>query len=330
MNLRLTIIAFACLALAAGCHATASNNAVPFAAAANQSAHVASIQPGAIQTPALVVITPNGILKYYRVTQHGGRSPIEIAKVPGLRVAASMAANGRELAIADSAKPSLVLYDLTAKTARTYADPYGTPSDVAVALNGDVYLLNQAASSSSTVVRYPAPSRQPQALSCKNLVRGVALATDNEGNVFVNGYGPKVPGVVEFPNGPGGPQSGNCARLALQPEKGYPAGIAVDPKTGDLAVVTNPQSCSGGIEGQMTIYPKPYHDRTARSVDLNGRCVGLVRLNASSSLIFAFDRTSAFAHPYVIQRSYPQGQGDASYRHKYVGGFTTLPNALPN
>jgi hypothetical protein len=325
MNRACVRSAAACLvALVSGCNATVPAGAVP--------PHVAPVLvgPDAIRTPALVVVTPNGILKYYPVTQHGGRRPIEIAKIPQVRVASSMAADGRTLAIADEGKPGVVLYDLSTKATQVLSDPYGVPIDVAVDRSANVYVLNKAGSAASTVVSYPAHSRQAAELSCKALVRGVAIAADNEGDLFINGYGTKTAGVVEFPSGPNGPRSGNCRRLELQPERGYVAGVAVDPKTDDLVVVNDPQTCSGGIEGQMTIYPKPYDERTAHSIDLNGRCVGLVRLNASSSLIFALDRTSAFAHAYVIGRSYPQGTGDATYRHKYVGGFTTLPNALPN
>lgn len=283
-----------------------------------------------IQTPALLIITPNGILKYYQIGANGGRKPVVVAKVPQLHEAAAMAADGRLLAIADEGKPSVVLYDLNTKAAHELADPYGTPIDVAVGRNGDLYLLNEAGSLSSTVVRYPAHSRQPAPLTCEALVRGVAIALDDEGDVFVNGYGLRKPGVVEFANGPSGPQSGHCTRLSLLPESGYAAGIAVDPKTDDLVVVSDPGSCSGGLEGLMTTYPKPYSQRTARSAYLNGHCVGSVRFNASSTMIFALDRTSEFAHAYVIQRSYPQANGDASYRHRYLGGFITLPNSLPN
>jgi hypothetical protein len=310
--------------LVAGCHAS-----VPSILPA-PPAGPSSIVDGTIRTPAVVVVTPNGILKYYPVTPNGGRSPITITKVSAVHFASAMAANGRELVIADSGKPSIVLYNLTTKTTRVLADKFGVPIDVAVDRSGNLYALNQGGSSSSTVVMYRARTRQAEELTCKDLASGAAIATDDEGDVFVNGYGTSTPGVFEIPNGPSGPQSQHCKQLPLQPEQGYAAGIAVDPKTDDLIVVSNPGSCSGGIEGQMTIYPKPYDKRSGRSADLNGRCAGPVRLNAASSLIFALDRTSAFAHPYVIQRSYPQGSGDASYRHRYIGGFTTLPNALPN
>ncbi len=320
-------------ALASGCNASAPAGTMspiaPLATGAGTATRP-SDKPDAIRTPALLVVTPNGILKYYPIKANGGRQPIEVAKIPHVQLAASMAAHGRTLAIADQGKQSVVLYDLNTQATQVLPDPYGVPVDVAVGRNGDAYLLNQVGSLSSTVVRYPAHSRRPALLACDALVRGAAIALDDEGDVFVNGYDLRSPGVFEFPTGPNGPQSGQCTRLALQPESGYAAGIAVDPKTGDLVVVSDPGSCSGGLEGLMTIYPRPYAKRTARSAYLNGRCIGFVRLNAASNLIFALDRTSSFAHAYVIQRAYPLGSGDASYRHKYVGGFVTLPNALPN
>ena len=200
------------ITLASGCNAIAPGGPVSPAGAfpAAGTTQAASAKRDTIRTPALVVVTPNGILKYYPVKASGGRQPIEITKVPGVRRASSMAADGRELAIADQGKPGVVLYDLTTKTARVFTDPYGVPIDVAVGRNADVYLLNEAGSSASSVVRYPAYSREPEEITCKDLVRGVAIATDNEGDVFVNGYGAKSAGVVEIPNGPNGPQSGRC------------------------------------------------------------------------------------------------------------------------
>lgn len=321
--------ALASCVLGSACSAGVSGAGTP-TASLTVGTSPASVTLQRIRTPAVVVITPNGMLRYYPVSPHGGRAPIGIAKVPGVHEAASMAADGRELAIADKGKAGVVIYDLKTKTAHAFADPYGAPIDVALDRKGNVYLLDGTGSAPSQVVMYPPHTRQPQPLSCQALVRGVAIAADDEGNLFVNGYDTQSAGVFEIPNGPDGPQPDRCKRLALLPESGYAAGIAVDPQTDDLIVVSDPGACSGGIEGQMTIYRKPYAQRTARSADLNGRCVGLVRLNGSSGEIFAFDRTSAFAHADVIGRSYPQGSGDATYRHKYVGGFTTLPNVLPN
>ncbi len=286
-------------------------------------------RPRAIATPALITVTYNGILKYFPATPEGGRKPQTIAKIAGLRSASSMAANGHVMAILRQAPTGVVLYNAATKAKRVLSDPYGVPADLAIDKNATLYVLNRA-TSADNVTMYRARSSQAVELTCKYLDNGVAIAADNEGDVFVNASGPNFKGVVEFPNGPNGPQSGNCKKLKLQPELGYVAGLAVDPKTDALVVLDNPGYCSGGIEGQMTIYPKPYKPSSGRSVDLNGHCVGLMRLDATSSTVFAFDRLSASGHAVVIARNYPDGGGSATYRHNYIAGFTTLPNTLPN
>lgn len=81
---------------------------------------------------------------------------------------------------------------------------------------------------------FPAGSPAPKQLVCKYLNIGEAIAVDNEGDIFVNGYFTNgVAGVVEIPNGPSGPQPQNCTRLRLLLEPGYVAGVAIDPKTDD-------------------------------------------------------------------------------------------------
>ena len=284
----------------------------------------------AIHMPALVVVSRNGVLKYYPVRPHGGRDSTEIAKVPGIAAASSMVANGNVVTILDQSPARVVEYDVATKAKTVLPDPYGVPIDIAIDKSANLYALNRITSSASTVTMYRAGSSQPQQLTCKYLDTGVAIAVDNEGDVFVNGSGSPFTGVVEIPNGPSGPQSQKCKKLALQPEEGYVAGLAIDPKTDDLVVLDDPGVCSGGIEGQMTIYRKPYKASTGHSVDLNGNCVGLIRLDADSRTVFALDRTAASGQAFVIQRSYPGGQGTSSYKDGSVSGFTTIPNTLPN
>jgi hypothetical protein len=287
-------------------------------------------QQPAIHTPALVVVGRNGVLKYYPVTSHGGRNSIEIAKVPGVAAASSMVANGNVVTILDQAPARVVQYDIATKAKRMLPDPYGVPIDVAIDKSANLYALNRISSAASTVTMYRAGSSTPQELTCKYLDTGVAIAADYEGDVFVNGFGSTFTGVVEIPNGSSGPQSQKCKKLALQPEEGYVAGLAIDPKTDDLVVLDDPGFCSGGIEGQMTIYPKPYKASTGRSVDLNGTCVGLMRLDAASRTVFALDQTVASGQAFVIQRTYPEGRGTSTYRDGSISGFTTIPNTLPN
>ncbi|MBV8066740.1 MAG: hypothetical protein JO113_02100, partial [Candidatus Eremiobacteraeota bacterium] len=110
-----------------------------------------------------------------------------------------------------------------------------------------------------------------------------------------------------------------------------------DPKTDDLIVVDNPDLCAGGFEGRMIIYSKPYERRTARHRNLNATyCAGTFRLDARSSRIFASDSTVSAGYPLIDQRSYPKALNGATYQDGefgssgYFGGFTTIPNTLPN
>jgi hypothetical protein len=317
----------------AACFAAALGSGCATLTPTNPTSPIAQTPDGkqqAIRTPALVVVSLNGVLTYFPITSHGGRNSMEIARVPGVAAASSMVANGNVVTILDQAPARVVQYDIITKAKHVLPDPYGVPIDITIDKKANLYALNRVLSSASTVTVYRTGSSQPQELTCKYLDTGVAIATDNEGDVFVNGSGSAFTGVVEIPNGPNGPQALKCKKLALQPEEGYVAGLAIDPKTDDLVVLDDPGFCSGGIEGQMTIYPKPYKASTGRSVDLDGSCVGLMRLDAASRTVFAIDRTFASGPTFVIQRSYPGGQGTSTYKDGSVSGFTTIPNTLPN
>ena len=79
---------------------------------------------------------------------------------------------------------------------------------------------------------FKAGSSQPTELTCPFITAGVAIAVDNESDVFVNGYGPgRFMGVVKYPAG-----STTCKRLHLRKERGYAGGVGIDPKTDDLIV----------------------------------------------------------------------------------------------
>lgn len=312
-----------------------------------QSGERVSSAQSAIRTPALIAVTRSGELKYWPFGPHGGgsRDIQVIGRVPGLAGAGSMAANGNVVAIVSGKLPGVFLYDVTMKTKRTLKDPYGTPFDVAIDTSANIFVLNYNASGDN-VTMYRAHSSQPLELSCQYIQYGKAIAADNEGDVFVNGSqnDPRrvFTGVVEIPNGPNGPQPGKCARLSLG-EIGYPGGLAVDPKTDDLIVLSDPDQCAGGVEGLMTIYPKPYTEVHSRSVNLNGNCVGIIRLDATSSRVFALDvpypqlRTHERQRPngeinglVILQRSYPDGNDMGRYLRENPTGFTTIPNTLPN
>ena len=139
-------------------------------------------------------------------------------------------------------------------------------------------------------------------------------------------------GVVEFPAG-----SKSCAHVPIRREHGYLGGIGIDPKTDDLIVVDNPDLCAGGLEGEMLVYPKPYGHLLSHRKNLNANyCAGTFRLNAASTTIFVSDATISAGYPLIDQRSYPAGADEGTYQvgsfgsSGYFGGFTTIPNTLPN
>ncbi|GAC1659461.1 MAG: hypothetical protein NVS9B12_12670 [Vulcanimicrobiaceae bacterium] len=282
-----------------------------------------------ITVPAL--ITSNirgGALEYWPLSPTGGRMPTPFSKHLGLGFSA-MAANGNTLAIASQGESALVLYNVATAAQTNVADPYGIPQDVAIDKGGNYYVLNFV-NPQSNFTKYDASTLQATDMTCSLIGLAYSIAIDNEGDVFVDGYGPKFNiGVVEIPNGPGGLQPQNCLKLPLRAQPGYSGGITVDPKTDDLLVMDNPGLCAGGIEGRVTIYPKPYDKSNFRTIYSNANCAGTIRLSADSSTIFIGDQDVSGSFGFILQRRYPDGRAMGAY---YGGGgsFTTIPNTLPN
>jgi hypothetical protein len=178
------------------------------------------------------------------------------------------------------------------------------------------------------VLVYP-PRGKPHELACGLLKDPSYIAVDSAGDVFVNDT--ILTAVVEIPNAPAGPDSAPCMQLTLKPsESGYAAGIAIDPKTGDLLVLADPDQCAGGIEGELYIYQRPYGRRVGRSLDLGKNCSGGVRLNADSSVIFVGDETVDGSYAYILQHTYPDGKALGAFSGGNPGGFVPVPSALPN
>lgn len=321
----------ACLAVAGLGGCAAAGSSAPFRApGALGSGFAASAfgLTGAVKTPALVGVTQNGQLGYFPMSSKGGTKPQKIVKLPGVSYANAMVSNGQVLAIVNQAPPGLIAYDLSTNKKKTYADPYGTPLDVTIDKNANIYVLNYESSNSGNVAMYPAGEAKAKLLACAYIGAGQAIAADNEGDLFINGYAKKFVGVVEIPGGPKGPQPQNCKKLALLPERGLIAGIGVDPNTDDLIVLDNPGKCYGSKDGRMTIYSKPYKKTSGHSIDLNGTCVLQMRLNSTSTTLFATDVSAGTLD--VIARSYPSGGTMGSYANGNFIGITTLPNTLPN
>jgi hypothetical protein len=55
-----------------------------------------------------------------------------------------------------------------------------------------------------------------------------------------------------------------------------------------------------------------------------------MRLNADSSIVYAADQDVSGGISDILQRSYPDGRAMGVYHGGSPGGFTTIPNSLPN
>jgi hypothetical protein len=314
------------MVVAAGCQG-GSTPSVPGHSAAQPQARSA-LAP-MLKTPALITLnTQSGALEYWPIQPGGGNNPRPLSAPLGIYNGYGLVADGDLVAVANYSPAEVLIYNVKTKVQQIYSDPYGSPVDIAIDKKGTLYALNAA-----NVAVFAPGSSTPTEISCPYISEGVAIAVDDEGDVFVNGYGTGItPGVIEYPEG-----SQTCKKLLrLRREHGYAGGIGVDPKTDALIVVDNPDLCAGGFEGRMIIYPKPYERGTSRRRNLNATyCAGTFRLNAASNLIFVSDSTVSAGFPLIDQETYPAAKFEGVYQigpspSGSFGGFTTIPNTLPN
>jgi len=313
------------LALAA-CGAGTTPNA-PGLAVGN---HLTSPNAGAaFKRPALISFDfDTDALESWPITRSGGDQPHDISAPLGIGNVYGLVANKDVVAIANYSPAEIVTYNVRTARQKTLPDPYGGPVDVAIDKHGTLYALNLA-----NVAVFKPGSSNPSELTCQYLNDGIAIAVDSEGDVFVNGYGPSgFMGVIEYPVG-----SQTCVKPHLRAERGYAAGVGVDPRTDDLIVIDDPDLCAGGIEGRMIIYPKHYEQRTSRRRVLEATyCSGTFRLDATSKLIFVEDATVSAGFPLIEESTYPGGRFLGTYQSSpsgysgSFGGITTIPNTLPN
>lgn len=284
----------------------------------------------AFTRPAIIAVSgDNGELEAWPITMGGGSNPQPISGPLGLGFS-SLAAHGNLVAIAPSG-PSVILYNVTTGAQATLPDPFGSALDVAIDKNENIFVTNSARPA-DTVVEYPKGDRQhPRNLSGCGLINlTYGIAADNEGDIFVAVFTPRFASrVIEFPNGPNGPEPHQCFELALKISGGY-SGLAIDPKTDDLVTLDNPDQCAGGIEGRMVVYPKPYRKATGKAHDLGANCSGGMRLSADSTKVFIGDQDVSGSFTFILQSSFPDGRPEGSYVTDHPDGFTTIPNTLPN
>jgi len=280
------------------------------------------VAPAVLHTPALITNnTRSGELEFWPISSKGGKSPQAFTKHLGVH-GGQMAANGSLLAIAAA---DIVLYDASNGQVQHLADPNGTPYDLAIDKGGAIYSLHFSNKPPATVSVFAAGSHAVKKLACSAVNIAEEVAVDNESDVFIGGWGKHYPGVWEIPAG----SQGSCEHLDLKYSQG-PAGLAVDPKTDDLITLDNPSQCAGGEEGRMIIYPKPYHEETAQVHVLGGNCTGGLKLNADSTIVFYGDNDVCDCSFFIRQSTYPAGRPMHAYYGGVAGGWTTIPNSLPN
>jgi hypothetical protein len=287
-----------------------------------------------LTAPALVAVhAVTFALEYWPMRQGGDNHPVRISK-KGLFNGNGMVANGRVVSLANAVPAEVLQFNVDTKALTTLPDPYGIPVDIAIGKDSSLYVLNfvlvGVQSNKTNVAWYPGGAPNPKELTCSVLNSASYIAVDNEGNLYVLGYiGHDTNGIIKIPNGPNGPDPTRCKTLDLGLGTAYTGGVVVDPKTDDLVTLTNPDMCAGGVEGLMTIFPKPYRRETGQSHVIGRNCSTGLRLSADSKIVFVND-FSLNGKSFVLQRSFPDGLPEGSYRNGDPISFTTIPNTLPN
>ena len=319
-RIRLLLALFASIAIG-GCASVAA--VAPHETMPSSNSALA-LQPDARLGPFLVAMNArSGALEIWPLRHGGGSHPKAFSGPLGIGAVAAMATDRDVIAIATQNPSQLVLYDFENRSIRKIADPYGSPTDVAIGGDGTIY-VNDVPKTGSSVTVYRPPSHRPVQLTCGALSTGTYVAVDDENDVFIQGYGGRSSvAVAEIPAG-----SQNCTRLPLKEDGGYAAGIVVDPKTDDLVTLDDPSLCAGGIEGRMTVYPKPYDKATGRSRVLGFECASGLRLSADSKYVLFSDTN--LQNEQIYQRTFPEGGDAGIYHAPGWAGFTTIPSSLPD
>ncbi len=256
----------------------------------------------------------------------GDQDPQSLSGKLGINNAGPLAADGNVILVAvggtDSGRGELLKYDLKTKRTERLHNPWGQALDIAVDKSGNVSLLGDY----GTLTIFKKGSSKPSEINCSQYYSW-ALAVDNEGDLFIEARDGPHDGarIVEVKAG-----SQACKPLSIRPRNSQDIGI--DPETDDLIAV-------GG--NQMLIYPKPYSDRTVIHHALHvmsSRGTERFRLDATSNHIFYSDYITVDSQPREVidEAEYPSSNFEGTYENGrkdsngLLGGFTTIPNTLPN
>jgi len=285
-----------------------------------------------LSTPRLITMNSRtSRLEAWPIQRGGGSDPEPFTPPLNVGGASVLSTIGDVVVMVESFPSSrVVLYNTKTGTTRFLDDPFGTPIAIAVAKDKTIYALN-VSKNGSPITMYQPPAHRAVELNCSVMPSGQAIAVDNEGDIFIQGYpANSAYSIAEIPNGPGGPEPQNCKILSLETNPGYVGGVAIDPKTDALITLDDPSLCAGGEEGRMTIYPKPYNQSTGRSKDIGKNCTGGLWLNADSTIVFTVDQDVSGSFAFVLQRSFPDGGDIGIYHGTNFAGVAPMPSMLPN
>lgn len=324
ISLGLIIISSAVVACSSQPEGSAVSPSLP-----GEAALVGSQAP--LNTPRLITMNNRtGRLEAWPIQRGGGSDPEPFTPPLNVGGASVLSTIGDVVVMVESFPSSrVVLYNTKSGTTRFLNDPFGTPIAIAVAKDATIFALN-IAKNGSPITMYQPPAHRAVELNCSVMPSGQAIAVDNEGDIFIQGYANSRYSIAEIPNGPGGPQPQNCAILQLETNPGYVAGVAIDPKTDALITLDDPSLCAGGEEGRMTVYPKPYNQSTGRSRDIGMNCTGGLWLNGDSTIVFTNDEDVSGSFSFILQRSFPGGGDMGIYHGSNFAGLAPMPSTLPN
>jgi hypothetical protein len=284
----------------------------------------------------LIFATDSGELRYWPISQHGGRTSYLLAKLTNVNGPSAMASHGDTIALGVGTPSSIVLYNAASGQQTSLGELHGYPLDIAYDTAGNIIVLNVIDDHHRDIIVYEPPQFAPTTLSSCAFIdyNSSYVAADNEGNIYINQNIPESATVIEIPKNPSGYAPERCSKLPIS-ETGSAAGLLVDAKTDNLVVFHEPDLCAGGNEAEMNVYGKPYGRGTKMSKNLHGNCADTLRFGLDDTQVYFLDGSPELRTrnsgpndygEHVDQRNYPGGGGRGVYRDSRLAtGVATIP-----